>query len=74
MFIIVLQNKQLKDFSYLKKQIDNLQIEKNESKKIIEKLKYEKSDIEVRIEEQNNMFEKRENELLAKIQVNTFRK
>jgi len=70
----VLQNKQLKDFSYLKKQIDNLQIEKNESKKIIEKLKYEKSDIEVRIEEQNNMFEKRENELLAKIQVNTFRK
>lgn len=73
MFIIVLQNKQLKDFSYLKTQIDNLQIEKNESKKIIENLKYEKSDIEIRIEEQNNKFEKRENELLAKIQVNTSR-
>lgn len=40
----------------MRKQVDNLQIEKNESEKMIEKQKIN--------------FEKRENELLAIIQVN----
>lgn len=56
MFIILLQNEQLKDLSNLRKQVNILQIEKNESEKMIEKQKIN--------------FEKRENELLAIIQVN----
>lgn len=78
MFIIMLQNEQLKDLSNLRKQVDNLQIKNDESEKIIENLKYavqvvesEKLDIEFIIEEQRKKFEKRENELLATIQVNT---
>lgn len=64
----------------LKKQVDNLQTEKNESEKMIEKLKYsiqvvenEKRDIEVIMEVQKNMHDKRETELLATIQVNTLK-
>ncbi|XP_026813980.1 uncharacterized protein PFB0145c-like [Rhopalosiphum maidis] len=68
-------NEQLKELSNLKKQVDNLQIEKNEFEKMIEKLKYsvqvvekKKYDIEIINEEQRINFEKRENELLAIIQ------
>ncbi|KAF0754076.1 kinesin-related protein 4 isoform X1 [Aphis craccivora] len=68
-------NEQLKELTNLKKQVDNLQTEKNESEKMIEKLKYsiqvvenEKRDIEVIMEVQKNMHDKRETELLATIQ------
>ncbi|XP_060879047.1 kinesin-related protein 4-like isoform X2 [Metopolophium dirhodum] len=68
-------NEQLKDLSNLRKQVENLQTEKNESEKMIDKLKYsiqvvehEKRDIEVIMEVQKNKYDKREMELLATIQ------
>jgi len=76
--IISFQNEQLKDLSNLRKQVENLQTEKNESEKMIDKLKnsiqvveHEKRDIEVIMEVQKNKYDKREMELLATIQVNT---
>lgn len=63
----------------MKKQVDKLHNEKNESAQLIEKLKKsvqfienEKRDVEVSMEIQKNMYEKRENELLATIQVRIF--
>jgi len=68
-------NEQLKELTSLSKQVENLQTEKNESEKMIEKLKHsiqlvenEKRDIEVMMEVQKNMHDKRETELLATIQ------
>lgn len=68
----------MKELSNLRKQVENLQTEKNESDKMIEKLKYsievvkhEKRDIEVIMEVQKNKYDTREMELLATIQVNT---
>ncbi|XP_025205598.1 kinesin-related protein 4-like isoform X2 [Melanaphis sacchari] len=68
-------NEQLKELINLRKQVENLQTEKNESEKMIEKLKYsiqvfenEKRDVEVIMEVQKNMHDKREMELLATIQ------
>jgi len=56
-----------------------MQLEKNESTKIIEKLKCsiqlienEKRDVEIIMEMQKSKFDTRESELLAIIQVNTF--
>lgn len=73
------QNEQLKDLSCLKKQVDELQNEKCESAKLIEKLKRsvqlienEKRDVEVSMEIQKNKYEKRETELLTTIEVSTF--
>lgn len=77
-YLFLLQNEQLKDLSCLKKQVDDLQTEKNESAKLIEKLKCsvrlaenEKRDVEVSMEMLQTKYEKRENELLATIQVST---
>ncbi|XP_060842523.1 centromere-associated protein E-like isoform X2 [Rhopalosiphum padi] len=68
-------NEQLKELTNLSKEVENLQTEKNESEKMIEKLKHsiqlvenEKRDIEVIMEVQKNMHDKRETELLATIQ------
>lgn len=61
---------------YLRKQVEDLQNEKNESTKIIEKLRRsvqlienEKRDIEVVMEMQKNKYDTRETELLITIQV-----
>lgn len=77
----MLQNEQLKDLSNLRKKIDDLQNEKNESAKIIEKLKCsvklvenEKRDVEITMEIQKQKFEKREAELLTSIQVSNLTK
>lgn len=62
----------------LRKQVEDLQNEKNESAKIIEKLRRsvqqvenEKRDIEVVMEMQKNKYETRETELLITIQVSS---
>jgi len=77
--IIFVQSEQLKDLDNLRKQVEDLQGEKNELAKVIEKLKHskdcfenEKRDIIVTMEMQNNKFETRENELLTTIQVGYF--
>lgn len=73
-----MQTEQLKDLNNLRTQVENLEVEKNESAKMIEQLKNsvkvienEKRDIEVTIEVQKKKFDKRETELLATIQVST---
>lgn len=77
---LIFQNEQLKDLSCLKKQVDELQNDKNESAKLIEKLKRsvqrienEKRDMEVSLEIQKNKYELRETELLTTIQVSFFK-
>lgn len=76
--IILLQNEQLKELGNLRKCVDDLLIEKNESAKQIEKMKCsiqlienEKRDIEVIMVMQKDKYEKRETELLATIRVST---
>ncbi|XP_050443321.1 kinesin-related protein 4-like [Adelges cooleyi] len=68
-------NEQLKDLNNLKKQVEELQIAKNASSEVIEKLKLsinrienEKRDVEVIAEMQKEKYEKREKELLISIQ------